>query len=117
MVSLLEENNRLLKENHKLSEQNAKKLKRITSNMRRNTIGRIIYWLIIIGLTIGGWYVAKPYVDTLVQGYNKVTDQLNKVSDTLDKAEGFIPSLPTTEPGKDVFSVIQNLFQDNTNQE
>ena len=51
--SLLEENLALTKENNAM-------LKRIRSAQRMAMIYRVIYWIVILGMTFGAYYFIQP---------------------------------------------------------
>jgi len=72
--SLLEEVSRLEKENNKM-------LIRLYNIQRWNFISRIIYWLILIGITVGAFYFIKPFMSGLLGSYGlKGASSFNPIS-------------------------------------
>ncbi len=83
LINLIKENNKLLKENLELSRKNTKKLKRVQSFMRRTFIAKISYWTIVVLITAGAVYAAKPYVDGALETYKSAQNQLKTTADTI----------------------------------
>ena len=84
LINLIEENNKLLKENLELSRKNTKKIKKIQSFMRRTFIAKITYWILIVLVTAGALYAAKPYVEGVVETYNSFQDQISTTSEVIN---------------------------------
>ncbi len=59
------EEHRLLEETRALTEENAKILKSIQRMSRTGAIIKIVYWVIILGVTFGAFYFIQPYFDAL----------------------------------------------------
>lgn len=59
----------LLEENLKLSKENNKLLLKIYGIQRWIQITRILYWIIIIGVSFGAFYYIKPFVGNLFNVY------------------------------------------------
>ena len=59
------EEHRMLEETRALAEENAKVLKSIQTMHRTSLALKILYWVIIIGTTIGAFYFIQPYIDAL----------------------------------------------------
>ena len=62
LKNLLEENLKLSKENHEL-------LLKVHSIQRWAQITRVMYWFIILGLSLGSFYFIKPFVGNLTSVY------------------------------------------------
>ncbi len=64
-MSLTEENNRIL------------------HGMRRTArlvgIGRLIYWIILIGVSIGAYYYIQPYLEQLFAAYSNLQHGANSI--------------------------------------
>jgi hypothetical protein len=82
------ESERLLKETFELEKDNNLMLRKLRNGQRWASIMRGIYWLIIIGISIGAFYFLQPYVEQM---------------------ESFIKSTGIT------IGQVQNVFQKNTN--
>lgn len=81
---MIEENNRLLKENLEITREHTKKIDRINRRMRRGATWKILYWLILLGISIGVYYYTKPYIDNAVESYNNVQEQITQTKDALN---------------------------------
>lgn len=70
LVELTEENNKLLKKMHR-------------AHLVDRTI-RLLYWVVIIGASVGAFYVLQPYLDELKSIYGDfqgVTEQVGGLFD------------------------------------
>jgi hypothetical protein len=56
---------RLLVETRDLALENAKTLKSIQRSLRASMIVKVVYWVIILGITFGAFYLIQPYIDFL----------------------------------------------------
>jgi hypothetical protein len=52
----------LLERTYKLAEDNNKILRSIRRSNRWGTAIRVLYWVIIIGLSVGAFYALQPYM-------------------------------------------------------
>ena len=64
---------KMIKENLELTRENNDILKRIRRTQRHNQIGQAVYWLFLIGLSIGAFYFLQPYISTLLTYYHEIT--------------------------------------------
>ncbi|HLP43827.1 MAG TPA: hypothetical protein VK145_00945 [Candidatus Nanoarchaeia archaeon] len=55
-----------------LTEENNRMLKRIRRAAFWNGLIRIVYWLIILGISIGAYYYVQPYLEQLITTYKAV---------------------------------------------
>ena len=81
---LIEDNNRLLKKNLELTRQNSKKIKKIQSHIRRTMIGKALYWIIVIGVTVGALYFSKPYIDNAINTYDNFKENVDRSSEIIN---------------------------------
>lgn len=58
-----------LKEALELSRENNRLLKKMWRVTQWGRAVKALYWLVIIGVTIGAFYFLQPYVDTLQEVY------------------------------------------------
>lgn len=72
----------LLEENLAVSKETNQLLKKVVSSQRWSRIFRILYWVIIIGGSIGVYYWMQPYVDTILGNYDSIMKSLDKVQQT-----------------------------------
>ncbi len=64
MRRYLEESLVILKENNKM-------LHEIRGSQRRGQIIKALYWAVIIAVTVGGYLIAKPYLDSVMGLYTQ----------------------------------------------
>lgn len=81
---LIVDNNKLLKDNLELTRQNAKKIKKIQSHIRRTLLGKMLYWLIIIGVTVGALYFSKPYINNAIETYDNFKENVDRSSEIIN---------------------------------
>lgn len=60
-----------LKELLELTRENNQLLHKANNRARWGMIIKTIYWIVIIGFTIGAYYYIQPYLDTAMQNYDK----------------------------------------------
>ena len=60
---------RLLEENLKLSKENNVLLQKIYSIQRWAQITRVLYWLVIVGISVGAFYFIKPLMGNLLGSF------------------------------------------------
>ena len=56
----------LLERTYKLTEENNKILHGLRRSVRWYSAYKVIYWVFIIGLSVGAFYVFQPYLNTLL---------------------------------------------------
>lgn len=71
------EEKELIKKTFRLAEENNKILRKMRSSMRWGRALRILYWIIIIGATVGAFYYIQPYIDQLMGVYSGLGDLQN----------------------------------------
>lgn len=55
----------LLLETHDLAEENNKLLRSLRRSRRIGIIMSVLYWVVIIGVSVGAFYFIQPYIDFL----------------------------------------------------
>ncbi|HVT75275.1 MAG TPA: hypothetical protein VHD69_02595 [Candidatus Paceibacterota bacterium] len=70
----------LLQRTYELAEENSDILRKINRSQRASTIGKFIYWGVIIALSFGAYYFIQPYVDTLKGSIGDITGNNDVVS-------------------------------------
>jgi len=63
-----------------LSEENNQMLKKMIRNMRWSRLIKVIYWTVIIAVSVGALYFAQPYVDSVSDAYNSIQDTTRSVN-------------------------------------
>ena len=67
----------LLERTYKMTEENNQLLKSIRNSGRVGTAMRILYWIVIIGLSYGAYYFIQPYLKTVTGLYDQVQGASN----------------------------------------
>ncbi len=62
----------LLQKTYDLAKENNHILKGIRSSNRWASFFRFLYWLILVGISVGAFYFAQPYVNNLLNAYSKL---------------------------------------------
>ena len=70
------EEGEMLKRSVALAEENNKMLHSIKRSMRMSRIMSILYWVIIIGISLGAFYFAQPYIDQVMKLYGSASSVL-----------------------------------------
>lgn len=66
------EQEQILREVKQLAEENAETLRLIRRSYKIGNIMRVVYWLFLIGLSVGALYFIQPYVDTAKDAYSEL---------------------------------------------
>lgn len=67
------EERQLLERTARMTEQNNTMLRHLYRSMIWGRIAQIVYWLLIVGIALGSYYVIQPYLGPLSQLINKVS--------------------------------------------
>ena len=70
----------ILEETLAVSQENYKILKSIQRSARIGQVMQIIYWLLIIGASVGAYYFVQPYLEQLLSAYSGFQDGAAKVN-------------------------------------
>ena len=75
-----EESQKLLQDTFALVKDNNKMLHRIRRSQKISSFIGFVYWLIIIGVALGSFYLIQPYVDKVVSVYNSIANANSKLN-------------------------------------
>jgi hypothetical protein len=64
---------KLLEETYKIEKENNEMLHSLYRSMWTGRLFRIFYWVIILGLMVGSYYYAQPYIEKLTSMYDQVS--------------------------------------------
>ena len=98
--TILEENNQLLKEVNKRTLENRKKINKIHAIIRRGFIARVLYWIVIIAITVGAYLAIQPWVANLFGQYQGIVDQLNQTNSAIQNPRGLLESWLSNSGGE-----------------
>ena len=69
----------LLERTYKLAEENNEILRKMRRISRYGTIFKVVYWVVILGLSFGAYYFIQPYVESVSGLYGQVQGNVNSV--------------------------------------
>ncbi|HEY4494326.1 MAG TPA: hypothetical protein VJB95_02775 [Candidatus Paceibacterota bacterium] len=81
------EEKELLHRSVDLAEENNKILRALHRSMRIRRFMSVIYWVLIIGSTIGLFYFLQPYVDQITNFWQESADTVNSFKSFLPKSQ------------------------------
>lgn len=81
---------KMLEESLTLTRENNKILTGIRNAQRRAHMYRLIYWAVIIAITLGAYYFIQPYIESLTGYYSAIS---GIGSDNVKDGVGSIPDL------------------------
>jgi hypothetical protein len=84
----------LLERTHKIAEDNNVILRGIRRANRISTVMRILYWLIIVGVTLGAFYYLQPYIDSMFEIIDKAQESIQSMGGTVREVQGAFSSTP-----------------------
>lgn len=94
---MVEENNKLLLQNLEITRENQKKIKKIHSHIRRTMFAKVLYWVIIIIVTVSAIYYSKPYIKEAVSTYEDVREQLDTTSGIINNPGAYLKDVNLIE--------------------
>ena len=71
----------LLEANIKLSKENNRMLKKMRSAQKRANFLKLLYWLIIIGIAVGGFYFLQPYFEVVQDLYQQIQTTIGDIGE------------------------------------
>ena len=77
----------LLERTYKLSEENNKILRKMRRSSRISGVIRALYWIVIIGITIGAYYYVQPYLENVLQMYDQARSSLNQLQGEMNTVQ------------------------------
>lgn len=85
------EERELLTQSIKISEENNKMLRAMRRSAHFSSFLRLVYWAIIIGVSLWTYYFIQPYLEAVVKGYNEMQKGVQSVTEVTAK----LPSWPS----------------------
>lgn len=79
------EDKKLLESTYKLSEENNKMLRHIRRSQKIAVFMRLLYWVVIIGISVGIFYFLQPYADRVQEFFKSAGDTVNQFKNILPK--------------------------------
>lgn len=78
----------LLYKTHELAEENNKILRSLRNAQRWDRVIKYGYWVVIIALTFGAYYLIQPYLEMLTSFVRSPGGDLNKAGDLMNLING-----------------------------
>ncbi len=75
---------------HKIAEtvdENNHMLHSVRRSMRWTSIMRWVYWIIIIGTSVGAFYLLQPYLNTLMDTYSNTQNSISNLKNIVNSAK------------------------------
>jgi len=63
-----------------LTRENNKILKSMRRHQRWASVIHALYWLAIIGLSFGSYYLIQPYLESILQTYTTIQDGISNIT-------------------------------------
>ncbi len=79
------EERQLLIQTSRLVEENNHLLRKMHRAALWGRIGRLFYWLVILGLSFGAYYFIQPYVDQMTELYGGVKTDVGTIRGAANK--------------------------------
>jgi len=73
------EGKRLLEETFELEQDNNKMLRSMRRSLLWGRVMTVVYWLIIIGISVGAFYFLQPYLNKLMSVYGSFSNLLKNI--------------------------------------
>lgn len=83
----------LLERTHKLAEENNEILRSIRRTNRFSLALRITYWVIIIVVSFGAYYLIQPYVEMLMGSYSQIQGGIGGIQGSITTAQSAAETL------------------------
>ena len=77
------ESKKLLEETYSLTAENNRMLHSMKRSMLWSRIMSVLYWILIIGISVGAFYYIQPYLNQAMDIYNSAKGDLNNVGSLL----------------------------------
>ncbi len=76
-----EELQKMVQETYDLTKENNDLLKKMRRSQKLAHISRIVYWLILIGISVGAFYYIQPYLQKVYSLYTEGISQYSGFKD------------------------------------
>ncbi|MEK7088358.1 MAG: hypothetical protein AAB952_01290 [Patescibacteria group bacterium] len=79
----MDENEReLLERTYELAKDTNDKVSRLYRSYKWGRAFKIFYWVVIVGISVGAYWLIQPYIEQLGQVYGGLSDTVNNIHDT-----------------------------------
>ncbi len=70
----------LLERTYKMAEDNNRLLRKIRRSGIYSSVIKTIYWIVIIGVTLGAYYYLQPYLNSMMNIIHQAQDTMSKLN-------------------------------------
>ena len=84
------EEKQLLQKTYDLAEENNKILHKLKSANTRSAFFRWVYWIIIVGVSIGAFYFLEPYIKAATNVYKGLQTEISNVKSVTNRVSNLI---------------------------
>jgi len=88
---MTEEEKKLLEDTANSVEECLTILKRMQRSRRFELFIKIGYWVIILGMAFGAYYLIQPYLDSLMSVYSGINSNLDQINNLKNNVLDFNP--------------------------
>jgi Na+/proline symporter len=74
------ESKKLLEETYSLEEENNRMLHALKRSMLWSRIMSVIYWILILGISVGAFYFIQPFLDQATSMYDSIKSNIDSAS-------------------------------------
>jgi hypothetical protein len=78
------EEKKLLEETAAYAKETNELVKKMHKHIMWGSVMRIVYWAVIIGASVGAFYLIQPYIDSVKSLYEQAGDTQNSISNFLN---------------------------------
>jgi len=82
----------LLERTYKMTEENHTILRKMRRSSIIGSIFHFLYWIFIIGVSIGAFYYLQPYIKTMTDIIHQAQDTIQKINSTTERAQNTLSS-------------------------
>ncbi|MBU1557455.1 hypothetical protein KKC45_00640 [Patescibacteria group bacterium] len=82
----------LIEETLEISKENNKMLKKIWRDVKYKRFITLIYWIAVIGITLGAYYYIQPIIQGVGAGYGNFTDVISSGFENIKKVNEVLPN-------------------------
>lgn len=83
----------MLERTYKLAEENNSILRGIRRSNRFGTFVHILYWVLIIGASVGAFYYIQPYIESVMSMYTQAEQTIRNVGNVTNQAQDALNSV------------------------
>ncbi len=94
------ETRKMLEDTYDLSRENNKMLKKMHRTAVWGNIFRVIYWVIIVGASVGAYYYFQPVLEGLLSTYEGITSGIGGLGEGLPDLSGLLNSFNISPNGQ-----------------